>query len=218
MSYATPGPTMYVLGGLTGSGKTELLYHLAASGEQVLDLEALCCHDGSAFASLRYDQQPTSYQFHKQLNKAWMAFDKNRPLFIEQELPRIGKLNLPDWLYQQMIRAPVIWLQTNKHIRVQRILNLIIQADPIVFCESVNKLQDRLGSRNIQTILNHYTERNFEECVDLLLNYYDNSNGYTIAPENILLTLPVSSMQMVEYATTLSGFLSKTTIRNITAI
>jgi tRNA 2-selenouridine synthase len=38
-----------ILGGCTGSGKTEILQVLAAKGEQVIDLEKLANHKGSAF-------------------------------------------------------------------------------------------------------------------------------------------------------------------------
>jgi tRNA 2-selenouridine synthase len=43
--------TINILGGYTGSGKTELLHALKQKGETVIDLEALAGHKGSAFGN-----------------------------------------------------------------------------------------------------------------------------------------------------------------------
>src|SRR5512145_3233013 len=43
---------LIILGGLTGSGKTDILKYLSEAGRQVIDLERLANHKGSAFGSL----------------------------------------------------------------------------------------------------------------------------------------------------------------------
>ena len=43
---------LQILGGKTGSGKTEILTKLSMHGEQVIDLEKIAAHKGSAFGSL----------------------------------------------------------------------------------------------------------------------------------------------------------------------
>ncbi|MFX5506295.1 GTP-binding protein, partial [Acinetobacter baumannii] len=48
-----------IIGGYTGSGKTELLSALAAKGTAIIDLEAIACHKGSAFGNLGMPKQPT---------------------------------------------------------------------------------------------------------------------------------------------------------------
>jgi tRNA 2-selenouridine synthase len=56
-----PPPTrVVVLGGCTGSGKTEVLHVLRAKGEQVLDLEGLANHRGSAFGAVGQLPQPSN--------------------------------------------------------------------------------------------------------------------------------------------------------------
>ncbi|HRZ77895.1 MAG TPA: rhodanese-like domain-containing protein, partial [Bacteroidales bacterium] len=47
-----------VLGGMTGSGKTQVLKHLQQDGLQVLDLEGMANHKGSAFGSIGQLEQP----------------------------------------------------------------------------------------------------------------------------------------------------------------
>ena len=43
---------MIVLGGLTGSSKTYILRYLKSAGHQIIDLEGLANHKGSAFGAL----------------------------------------------------------------------------------------------------------------------------------------------------------------------
>ena len=43
---------MIVLGGMTGSSKTHILRYLKSIGQQIIDLEGLANHKGSAFGAL----------------------------------------------------------------------------------------------------------------------------------------------------------------------
>ena len=60
-----------VLGGRTGSGKTEILHRLRDAGHAVLDLEALACHRGSAFGAIGQEPQPTNEQYENRCALAW---------------------------------------------------------------------------------------------------------------------------------------------------
>ena len=52
-----------ILGGYTGSGKTELLKTLKEKGESVIDLEDIAKHKGSAFGNIDMPEQPTQEMF-----------------------------------------------------------------------------------------------------------------------------------------------------------
>ena len=52
-----------ILGGYTGSGKTEVLKELKSNGEAVVDLEEIAKHKGSAFGNIGLPQQPTQEMF-----------------------------------------------------------------------------------------------------------------------------------------------------------
>ena len=67
-----------VLGGKTGSGKTEILKQLASLGEQVIDLEALANHKGSAFGALGEEPQPRVEQFENNLFAILKKMDHQR--------------------------------------------------------------------------------------------------------------------------------------------
>ena len=58
-SFANP-LHLIVLGGKTGSAKTAILQALQQQGEQIIDLEKLANHKGSAFGQLGEDPQPSS--------------------------------------------------------------------------------------------------------------------------------------------------------------
>ena len=48
-----------ILGGYTGAGKTEVIKELERKGEQVIDLEDIAKHKGSAFGNIGLPKQPT---------------------------------------------------------------------------------------------------------------------------------------------------------------
>jgi tRNA 2-selenouridine synthase len=91
-----------VLAGRTGSGKTRLLHALAAEGAQVLDLEALASHRGSILGGLPGQAQPSQKRFDTLLWQALSALDADRPVFVESESKKIGRLQLPDALVVQL--------------------------------------------------------------------------------------------------------------------
>jgi tRNA 2-selenouridine synthase len=49
MWFFLSNPNLKILGGYTGTGKTEILHSLKKRGQQVIDLEGLANHRGSAF-------------------------------------------------------------------------------------------------------------------------------------------------------------------------
>ena len=58
---------LFILGGMTGSGKTRILHELRSLGQQVIDLEELAQHRGSSFGSMNKLVQPTQEQFENNL-------------------------------------------------------------------------------------------------------------------------------------------------------
>ena len=93
-----------VICGATGSGKTRILQALAARGEQVLDLETLASHKGSVLGVLPGQPQPSQKWFETLLLLELERFDPARPVFVEAESRKIGRLHVPDALIER-IRA-----------------------------------------------------------------------------------------------------------------
>ncbi len=107
-------PTIIVIGGLTGSGKTELLHQTSAS----IDLEALANHRGSSFGK-QPSNQPSQCTFE---NKLLMQLaGKQKQVFIEDESPRIGRVQLPNEIISGLRRSVVVWLDAPVNERIERI-------------------------------------------------------------------------------------------------
>ena len=112
-----------VLAGRTGSGKTRLLQALAAAGAQVLDLEALAAHRGSILGGLPGQPQPTQKAFDNRLWQALRALDPGRPVYVESESKKIGRLQVPDALIAHMhAQGQVLRVQMPDAARVQLLL------------------------------------------------------------------------------------------------
>src|SRR5688572_15079044 len=103
------GPQLrcHILTGLTGSGKSRLLRHMAVEGHQVLDLEALGCHRGSLLGEDPDTPQPSQKHFESLLLQEIERFDLTKPVWVESESKRLGRLWLPEPLWQAMLRATV---------------------------------------------------------------------------------------------------------------
>ena len=112
-----------VLAGRTGSGKTRLLQALHSVGAQVLDLEALASHRGSILGNLPGQPQPSQKQFDNRLWQALRDLDATRPVFVESESKKIGRLQLPDALIQHMhAQGRVLHVEMPDDARVQLLL------------------------------------------------------------------------------------------------
>lgn len=103
-----PDLKLVVLNGYTGAGKTLLLKQLQEDGAQVLDLEGLACHKGSVFGGDPENPQPAQKRFESLIYDKVRTFDPNEPVFIEAESAKVGRLNLPNPLWQKMKVSPVV--------------------------------------------------------------------------------------------------------------
>ena len=101
---------MIVLGGLTGSSKTYILRYLKSIGQQIIDLEGLANHKGSAFGALGEQPQPSTEQFANNLFDEWRRNDNDLPFWVEDESRNIGTVFIPDCFYENMQDSPVIVL------------------------------------------------------------------------------------------------------------
>lgn len=132
-----------VLAGRTGSGKTRLLQALAAEGAQVLDLEALACHRGSILGGLPGQPQPAQKAFDNRLWQALRTLDAGRPVFVESESKKIGRLQVPDALIERLHQhGQVLRVDMADDARVQLLLEDygFFAADPEHFCSLLDGL------------------------------------------------------------------------------
>lgn len=111
-----------VIGGPTGSAKSRVLQALAERGEQVLDLEELASHKGSVLGLLPGLAQPSQKAFESALWMALRGMDPGRPVFVEAESRKIGRLQVPESLIERMRAARCIAIEAPLAARVEFLL------------------------------------------------------------------------------------------------
>jgi tRNA 2-selenouridine synthase len=171
-SYEWPFNFM-VIGGKTGSGKTELLRHLRKNGEQVLDLEHLANHKGSVFGGLMKGPQPTTEQFQNDLFEEILKLDLKKRIWIEDESIGIGNIFLPDPIWKSIRSAPLFRIEMPKETRVQRLVNEYGGADRAEFLKAMERITKKLGGQNFIEAKDFLMKGDMAATIDILLTYYD---------------------------------------------
>lgn len=166
---------LIVLGGKAGAMKTERLHQLREAGEQVIDLEGLANHKGSVFGNLEQLQQPNNDVFQNSLLKQWLSFDKNQPIWIEEEGPFLGKNSVPEHLYKAMLIAPTFELEVSFDERHDHIVHEYETSDRQAFQSAIKLLEKRMGTSRNHKAIHQLNKGNMVECIRLLLEYYDRS-------------------------------------------
>jgi tRNA 2-selenouridine synthase len=162
-----------VIGGLTGSGKTAALKSLVEMGEQVLDLEALAHHKGSAFGNLGEKSQHSTEHFENKICWELNSLDKNRTIWIEDESRSIGRNTLPAGIYKQIRSAPVIFLEIPCKDRVDRLVEDYAGFSKEELCESIQKISLRLGGDITRKATEAVTKGDYKLTAEMVLQYYD---------------------------------------------
>ncbi|MGQ3051623.1 MAG: tRNA 2-selenouridine(34) synthase MnmH [Roseateles sp.] len=142
-----------VLCGRTGSGKTRLLHALAAEGAQVLDLEALAAHRGSVLGALPDAPQPSQKAFDSALWQALRGLDATRPVFVESESRKIGRIRVPEALLGAMQnQGGCIWIAMPEAARVELLLQDYghFSADASGFCRALDGLVELRGRARVE--------------------------------------------------------------------
>ena len=162
-----------VIGGSTGSGKSEALRSLAKKGEQVIDLEHLANHKGSVFGGLMMPAQPTTEQFQNNLFEEILNLDLNRRIWIEDESIAVGKIFLPEDLWRTMNVSPIVEMHVDKNIRINRLVNEYGPADKGQFLTAIEKIMKKLGGQHFNNAKQNLLQGAIASTIEILLNYYD---------------------------------------------
>jgi tRNA 2-selenouridine synthase len=164
---------IHILGGLTGSGKTKVLQVLKALNEQVIDLEELAQHQGSAFGSMDSMIQPTQEQFENNLADELNQLDKHKHIWIEDESITIGKRVIPTAVFHQMRDATVYALTIPLDARVNFLVDEYGQLDRMFLTTCTEKIGKRLGPEQTKNAVTAIEEGRIADFIRLVLVYYD---------------------------------------------
>jgi tRNA 2-selenouridine synthase len=176
-----------ILGGYTGSGKTEVLNAMKREGKTVIDLEALANHKGSAFGSLDGSVQPSQEMFENLLAiELWKANCKketdsngeaqtnlDNEIWLEDESRHIGSVGFSQSFWKQMRNADLYFLDIPFEERLKFIVSQYGNFDKKLLVTAIMKIQKRLGGLETKNAINFLLENKVRDCFSILLHYYD---------------------------------------------
>ncbi len=169
----------YVLGGRTGCGKTAILKAIA-NQEQMIDLEGLAHHKGSAFGGLGESPQPSVEQFENDLFNNLNKQDLTKRIWLENESKSIGRVSIPEEFWTKMKAAPLINVERSFDERVKILVDVYADYNPEELKKSFVKITKRLGGQHVKTAVEALDKHDFSTAAAIALRYYDKAYQYML--------------------------------------
>lgn len=193
---------LIILGGKTGSGKTELLREIATLGEQVIDLEALAHHKGSSFGAIGELPQPTVEQFENDLHGVLSQINPEKRIWIEDESLTIGTARIPVSFYNQMRKAPVIFVDVPKEIRIIRLVKEYTGCHHSLLEAALERIKKRLDGLLYKQALDALHSNDYAKVADISLLYYDKAylHGLSKRGDEHIHTIEIAGAEMAANA------------------
>ncbi len=164
---------LVVIGGMTGTGKTRVIEALESKGKQVIHLERLARHKGSAFGGIGMPVQPTTEQFENDLFTRISQIDINFPVYIEDESVAIGKVFIPQPFFKQMCSAMYLNMIVPTARRVENLSEEYTKSSKEDLIKGVKRIEKRLGLAKATQVYNHINNGEMTKAIELVLHYYD---------------------------------------------
>lgn len=162
-----------VLGGKTGSQKTRLLHLLREKGEDIVDIEQIAQHKGSAFGALGHPPQPTQEQFENDIATVLADIPPDKRLWIEDESRLVGKCIIPEPLWVQLRAAPVLFLEVPFERRINTLVAEYGSYPKEHVREALLRIERRLGGLQTRLALEALEQGNIAQTAAHALAYYD---------------------------------------------
>lgn len=172
--------SLIILGGKTGTSKTVLLKLLREKGEQILDLEGIANHKGSSFGSIGQPPQPSVEQFENLIAEDLRLLDPQQPTWVENESRKIGRLIIPDRLFEQMSKCPLIDIQKSLEERIAHIADEYGNLPEEELIKAVLRLKKKLGGLRTQEAVDAIQAKDHTSWISNLLIYYDKTYEFDL--------------------------------------
>jgi tRNA 2-selenouridine synthase len=167
-----------LLGGKTGSKKTELLNQLKNEGYPILNIEEIANHKGSAFGSINQNKQEPQQTFENKLFQELQSSNNQNYLIIEDESQTLGYNKIPHAFWLQMKNAPIIKINLELKERLNQLVKEYATIDKQLLINAVNKIAQQLGPLNTKQCINYIQENQLHAAAEICLHYYDRAYEY----------------------------------------
>ncbi len=164
---------LYILGGYTGSGKTPILLRLKELGHQIIDLEGIAHHKGSAFGAIGCLAQPSPEQFENDLYWKWKELDISKPIWLEDESNNIGHVSIQRNLFLKMRESTLFFLDIPKEKRALHLIEDYCTGQTELLANSIKRISKRLGNERTNKALQLLNKQDFYNVALICLEYYD---------------------------------------------
>ena len=205
-----------VLGGYTGTGKTETLGHLRALGEQVIDLEGLANHKGSSFGAIGEEPQPSTEHFENLLWKELLKLDPSRPVWLEDESQLIGRVKVPQAFHDRMRSSVLYFAEMSQEERADRLVVDYGKFPLEELAEALKRIEKRVGPQHCKTALAALAEGDLRTVAIIALTYYDKTYAFGLdkRDKERVVRMPLKTGEHSELALSLRGMVTRgSTIR-----
>ena len=171
--FAESSLQIIIIGGRTGSGKTSILHALKNAGEQIIDLEGIAHHKGSAFGFIGELPQPTVEQFENNLFEAIFKTNPDRRIWLENESRSIGRVYIPDAFWAKMKQAPLVNISIPLEARVNNLLKDYVLTDKAELEVAFRRIEKKLGGLKLKQAIECLEQGEYEPAARIALEYYD---------------------------------------------
>ena len=171
-----------ILGGKTGSAKTRFLAELQKRGEQMIDLEGLAFHRGSAFGAIGQSQRQTQEQFENELAVKLRAFDPDKTIWIEDESRHVGSKIIPMEIWENMRHSRVLFLDFAQDVRIEYLKEEYGQIQNMEFLKKAFfDIKKRLGDVSYNDAIKALDSNDLTSACKIALDYYDKAYEYGLS-------------------------------------
>ncbi len=171
---------IHILGGMTGSNKTDILKEMKKLGVQMIDLEGEARHRGSSFGQIGLKPQHTNEQFENNIAEKWLELDQKEVLWLEDESRAMGRNRIPDEMFARIRKSPLIIIQKTKEMRIQHLVEEYAILDINELKNAIERIAKRIGGLNLNNALEALENKDFAMVADITLSYYDKTYSYGI--------------------------------------